>query len=120
MYVALTVAGAGYMSASGRSCDRPSQHRFCLVSLCLSISECWDGSLYSKLLLHASHVAHQDQTKPPKFMFVMFDMYVKLPPEASPIAVNKCYLLTYDSDKCRFILIILRQLLTINKPYINI
>ena len=54
MYVALTVAGAGYMSASGRSCDRPSRHRFCLVSLCLSISECWDGSLYSKLLLQFS------------------------------------------------------------------
>ena len=35
MYVALTVAGAGYMSPSGRSCDRPSRHRFCLVSLCL-------------------------------------------------------------------------------------
>ena len=28
-------------------------------------------------------------------MFVMFDMYVKLPPDASPIAVNKFYLLTY-------------------------
>ena len=27
----------------------------------------------------------------PKFMFVMFDMYVKLPPDASPIAVNKFY-----------------------------
>ena len=24
-------------------------------------------------------------------MFVMFDMYVKLPPDASPIAVNKFY-----------------------------
>ena len=31
---------------------------------------------------------------PPKLMFVMFDMYVKLPPDASPIAVNKFYLLT--------------------------
>ena len=84
------------MSASGRSCDRPSRLRFCLVSLCLSISECWDGSLYFKLLLHASHAAHQDQIKtPPKFMFVMFDTYVKLPPDASSIAVNKFYLLTY-------------------------
>jgi hypothetical protein len=26
--------------------------------------------------------------------FVMFDMYVKLPPDASPVAVNKFYLLT--------------------------
>ena len=25
----------------------------------------------------------------------MFDMYVKVPPDASPIAVNKFYLLTY-------------------------
>ena len=33
--------------------------------------------------------------KPPKFMFVMFDTHVKLPPDASPIAVNKFYLLTY-------------------------
>ena len=28
-----------------------------LVSLCLSISECWDGSQDSMLLLHASHAA---------------------------------------------------------------
>ena len=34
-----------------------------------------------------------NQTPPPIFMFVMFDMYVKLPPDASPIAVNKFYLL---------------------------
>ena len=89
------VAAAGYMSASVRSCDRPSRHRFCLVSLCLSISECSDGSQDCKLLLHASHAAHQDQIKtPPQFMFVMFDMYVKLPPDAGPIAVNKFYLLT--------------------------
>ena len=27
-------------------------------------------------------------------MFVMFDMYVKLQPDASPIAVNKFYLFT--------------------------
>ena len=31
-------------------------------------------------------------------MFVMFGMYVKLPPEASPIAVNKFYLLTNTTD----------------------
>ena len=31
------------------------------------------------------------QINPPKFMFVMFDMYVKLQPEVSPIAVNKLY-----------------------------
>ena len=35
------------------------------------------------------------KSKPHKFMFVMFDMYVKLPPNASSIAVNKFYLLTY-------------------------
>ena len=75
MYVALTVAGAGYMSPSGRSCDRPSRHRFCLVSLCLPVSECWDGSLYSKLLLHASHTAHQDQIKPPQ-IYVCYVWYV--------------------------------------------
>ena len=31
-------------------------------------------------------------------MFDMFDMYVKLPPDASPIAVNKFYLLTYFDE----------------------
>ena len=80
------------MSASGRSCDRPPRHRFCLVSLCLSISECWDGSLYYKLLLHASHAAHQDQIKTRPNLFVMFDMYVKQPPDASPVVGNKFYL----------------------------
>ena len=69
------VVGAGYMPVSGRSCDRPSQHRFCLVSLCLSISECWDGSLYSKMLLHASHAAHQDQIKTP-CIYVCYVWYV--------------------------------------------
>ena len=31
-------------------------------------------------------------------MFDMYDMYVKLPPDASPIAVNKFYLLTYTES----------------------
>ena len=33
------------------------EHRFFLVSVCLSKSKCWDGSQHSKLSLHASHVA---------------------------------------------------------------
>ena len=51
------------------------RHRFCLVSLCLSISECWDGSQHSKLLLHASHAAHQDQIKTPQ-IYVCYVWYV--------------------------------------------
>ena len=36
-------------------------------------------------------------------MFVMFDMYVKLPPDASPIAVNKFYLFTYLLDSLKVV-----------------
>ena len=46
-----------------------------LVSLCLSTSECSDGSLYSMLLLHASHAAHQDQIKTPQ-IYVCYVWYV--------------------------------------------
>ena len=34
---------AGYRSVLGRSCDRPTRHRFFLFSLCLK-SKCWDGN----------------------------------------------------------------------------
>jgi hypothetical protein len=37
-------------------------------------------------------------------MFVMCDMYVKLPPDGSPIAVNKfTYLLTTDNNNNTFL-----------------
>ena len=39
----------------------------------------------------------------------MFDMYVKLPPDASPIAVNKFYLLTYFTVICLFIILEFNQ-----------
>ena len=42
---------------------RPAISAQVLLGFPVSISECWDGSLYSKLLLHASHAAHQDQIK---------------------------------------------------------
>jgi hypothetical protein len=52
------------------------------------------SSCYCMLLMQPTKI----KSKPPKFMFVMFGMYVKLPPEASPIAVNKFYLLTNTTD----------------------
>jgi hypothetical protein len=48
-------------------------------------------SCYCMLLMQPTKI----KSKPPKFMFVMFDMYVKLPPDASPIAVNKFYFLLF-------------------------
>ena len=91
MYVVLTCCWSR-LYVSIRKVLRPATSAQVLLGFPVSISEFWYDSLYSKLLLHASHAAHQDQFKtPPKFMFVMFDMYVKLPPDASPIAVNKFY-----------------------------
>ena len=63
----------GFSSECGKSVFRFrwSQHLVTyeaqvLLGFPVSISECWDGSLYSKLLLHASHAAHQDQIKTPQ------------------------------------------------------
>ena len=65
MYVALTCCWSR-LYVSIRKVLRPAiSAQVCLVSLCLSVSECWDGSLYCKLLLHASHAAHHEQIKTP-------------------------------------------------------
>jgi hypothetical protein len=85
-----------WVKVSNRKVLRPAISAQVLLGFPASISKCWDGSLYSKLLPHASHAAHhQDQISTPRFMFFMCYMYVKLPPDDSPIAVNKfTYLLT--------------------------
>ena len=64
MYVALTCCWSR-LYVSIRKVLRPAISAQVLLGFPLSISECWDGSLYSKLLLHASHAAHQNQIKTP-------------------------------------------------------
>ena len=65
MYVAVTCCWSR-LYVSIRKVLRPAISVQVLLGFPVSISECWDGSLYSKLLLHASHAAHQDQIKTPQ------------------------------------------------------
>ena len=71
MYVALTCC-CSRLYVSIRKVLRPAISAQVLLGLPVSISECWDGSLYSKLLLHASHAAHQDQIKTPPQIYVCY------------------------------------------------
>ena len=95
MCVALTCCWSR-LCVSIRKVLRPTISAQVLLGFSVSISECWDCSLtpscYCMLLMQPTKIK---SNPPPKFMFVMFDMYVKLPPDDSPIAVNKFYLLTY-------------------------
>ena len=78
------------MSASGRSCDRPSWFPCVCLQANAEMVPC-TPCCYCMLLMQPNN---KIKSKPPKFMFIMFDTHVNLPPDASPIAVNKFYLLT--------------------------
>ena len=58
VYIAvLTLDAACWLEVSIRKVLRPPTSTQVFLSFPVSISECWDGSQVSKLLLHASHVA---------------------------------------------------------------
>ena len=91
MYVALTCCWSR-LYVSIRKVLRPAISAQVLLGFPVSIANAGmvpcTPSCYCMLLMQPTKI----KSKPPKFMFVMFDMYVKLPPDASPIAVNKFYL----------------------------
>ena len=100
MYVALTCCWSR-LYVSTRKVLRPAISAQVSLGFPASISECWVGSptpsCYCMLLMQPTKI----KSKPPKFMFVMFDMYVKLPPDARPIAVNKFYFTLFTLLFCR-------------------
>ena len=93
MYVARTCCWSR-LYVSIRKVLRPAISAQVLLGFPLSISECWDGSQDSKLLLHASHATHQDQIKTPQ-IYVCYVWYVCKAATGRQSNCNKEILLTY-------------------------